>query len=148
MKGRFRPKNPEKYKGDPENIIYRSSWERIFCNWCDTREDVKSWQSEEKAVLYYDPVTKKNRRYFPDFIIRYDRGGIMMTEMIEIKPYEQVVGPPTNPKKKTKAWVNQVHTYITNQAKWDAAKEICENRGWNFRIVTEYELGIKTRKPG
>ena len=31
-------------------------------------------------------------------------------------------------------------------AKWDAAKEVCEDRGWEFAIFTEYELGLKKRK--
>ena len=146
MKGKFSPKNPGKYVGDYENIIYRSSWEKIFMNWCDNREEIKSWQSEEKCLWYYDPVTKKNRRYFPDFIIKYNKEGALVTEMVEIKPHREVIGPPTNPKMKTKTWVSQVRTYITNQAKWDAAKKICEERGWNFRIVTEFELGIKPKK--
>ena len=146
MKGKFRPKNPEKYQGDPTNIIYRSSWEKIFCNWCDTKEFVKKWQSEEKAIPYYDPIQKKWRRYFPDFLIHYeDKRGIMMTEMIEIKPAFQVEGPPTNPKRRTKAWMNAVQTYINNQAKWKAAMEFCENRGYNFRIMTEKELGISNK---
>lgn len=143
LKGKFRPKNPDKYKGNPGEIYYRSSWEMKFMHYCDLREDIQSWQSEEKAVWYYDPVTKKKRRYFPDFIVNYKRkDGIIMTEMIEVKPAKQVTGPPKNPKRKTKAWVNAVHTYITNRAKWAAAEEYCENRGWNFRIITEKELGI------
>ena len=40
LKGKFRPKHPEKYKGDAGNIVYRSSWERIFCNWCDNNDDI------------------------------------------------------------------------------------------------------------
>lgn len=143
LKGKFRPSNPEKYRGDPTNIIHRSSWERIFMNWCDKNSKIKSWQSEEKALWYYDPVTKKKRRYFPDFIINYENSrGIMVTEMIEIKPKRQVDGPPTNPKRRTKGWVNAVNTYVTNRAKWEAAAKICEDRGWNFRIVTEVELGL------
>jgi len=146
LKGKFRPKNPEKYKGDPANIIYRSSWERIFMNWCDTKDGVISWQSEEKCLWYDDPVSKKKRRYFPDFIIKYENNkGMVMTEMIEIKPHKQVVGPPVNPKRKTKSWVYEVQTYATNQAKWKAARRICEDRGWNFRIVTEKELGLTTK---
>ena len=138
------PRNPEKYKGDPRNIVYRSSWERTFSKWCDLTESVVSWQSEEKCLWYYDPVTKKKRRYFPDFIIKYEnKEGVVMTEMIEIKPQKQVDGPPQNPKKRTKAWVNAVKTYITNQAKWEAATAICEDRGWSFRLITEVELGIK-----
>ena len=143
LKGTFRPKNPEKYKGDYTNILYRSSWERIFMNWCDTNPNIKRWQSEEKAIWYYNPVQKKNCRYFPDFIVEYERkDGITMQEMVEIKPYRQVVGPPENPKRRTKGWVSSVMTYMVNQAKWNAARKYCENKGMNFRIVTEKELGI------
>jgi len=146
LKGKYLPRNPEKYKGDSSNIIYRSSWERTFMKWCDLNESIKSWQSEEKCLWYRDPVTKKNRRYFPDFIIRYmDSDGLIITEMIEIKPHKQVVGPPKDPKRKTKSWINEVHTYITNQAKWEAARKVCEDRGWRFRLITEYELGLKKR---
>ena len=143
LKGTFRPKNPEKYKGDYTNILYRSSWERIFMNWCDTNPNIKRWQSEEKAIWYYNPVQKKNCRYFPDFIVEYERkDGITMQEMVEIKPYRQVIGPPENPKRRTKSWVASVMTYMVNQAKWKAARKYCENKGMNFRIVTEKELGI------
>ena len=142
LQGKFRPENPEKYKGDPSNIIYRSSWERIFMRWCDTKDHIKKWQSEEKCLWYNDPVTKKKRRYFPDFIIQYEKNGVMMTEMIEVKPQSQVDGPNPNPKRRTQAWMNQVKTYLTNMAKWKAAAKVCEDRGWNFRLVTEKDLGI------
>jgi hypothetical protein len=109
--------------------------------WLDLREDVQKWSSEEKAVPYYDPVQKKWRRYFPDFIVKYkNRDGIVMTEMIEVKPKKDVIGPPENPKRKTKSWVTAVQTYVTNQAKWKAAQNYCEDRGWNFRILTEEEI--------
>ena len=143
LKGKYKPRNPKKYKGNPTNIIYRSSWERTFCKYCDLTESVEQWQSEEKAVWYYDPCTKKKRRYFPDFIIKFkDSKGIMKTEMIEIKPAKQVAGPNPHPKRRTQSWMNEVRTYITNQAKWRAAMEYCEDRGWNFRIITEKELGL------
>lgn len=146
LKGRYRPENPEKYQGDPTNIIHRSSWERIFMRWCDTNDKIKKWQSEEKCLWYYDPVSKKKRRYFPDFIIKYENSnGMLMTEMVEIKPARQVQGPPQNPKRKTKSWVSAVQTYVTNQAKWEAARKVCEDRGWSFRIVTEKELGLTTK---
>lgn len=143
LKGKFKPKNPKKYKGNPTQIIYRSSWERSFMNWVDLNENVEQWQSEEKIVWYYDPCTKKKRRYFPDFIIYYkDKNGIHKTEMIEIKPYKQVIGPNPHPKRRTKSWMNEVRTFITNQAKWAAAKDYCEDRGWSWRIITEKELGL------
>ena len=147
LQGRFRPKNPDKYKGDAGNIFYRSSWERAFMRWADSNSSVLAWQSEEKVVWYYDPIAKKKRRYFPDFIIKYkNKDGIIMTEMIEVKPQAQVDGPPTNPKRRTAAWARAVQTYITNQAKWEAAKKFCEKKGWEFVIITEYELGLKKRK--
>ena len=143
LQGKFRPKHPEKYKGNPGNIIYRSSWERIFCNWCDTNEDIISWQSEEKRIRYYDPIAKKNRTYFPDFYVQYKRkDGIIMEELVEVKPKRQVDGPPTNPKRRTQAWLREVHTYVTNRAKWKAAAEYCENRGMSFRLITEKELKV------
>ncbi len=143
LQGKFRPRNPDKYKGDPSNIVYRSSWEKIFCNWWDRNDKIVSWQSEEKCLWYDDPVSKKKRRYFPDFIIMYENSkGIMITEMIEVKPKSQVDGPPVNPKRRTQAWMRAVQTYVTNQAKWSAAAKVCEDRGWNFRLVTEKDLGI------
>ena len=143
LQGRYRPIHPEKYKGDPSDIVYRSSWERIFMVWADKNDKIKRWQSEEKALWYDDPVSKKKRRYFPDFIIEYERSdGVMMTEMIEVKPQAQIDGPPVNPKRRTRAWMNAVHTYITNRAKWEAATKVCEDRGWSFRLISEKHLGI------
>ena len=145
--GRFKPKNPGKYHGNWREIYYRSSWERTFMNWCDLREDVKSWSSEELAIQYYDPIAKKKRRYFPDFIMKVrESDGLFRIVMVEIKPHAQVVGPDRNPKRKTKAWVNAVQTYVTNQAKWEAAKAFCAKKGWKFQTVTEYDLGLKKRK--
>ena len=141
LKGLYKPRNPDKYQGDPRQIIYRSSWELTCMKWLDLREDVQKWSSEEKAIPYYDPIQKKWRRYFPDFIIKYkNRDGIMMTEMIEVKPKKDVIGPPENPKRRTKSWAMAVQTYVTNCAKWKAAQSYCEDRGWNFRILTEDEI--------
>ena len=107
---------------------------------------LSKWQSEEKAIWYDNPITKRKARYFPDFIVEYERSdGITMQEMVEIKPARQVEGPPTNPKRRTKAWMNAVMTYAQNMAKWKAARRWCEDRGMNFRIVTEKELGLLTK---
>ena len=144
LTGKYRPRNPKKYKGNPMMIEYRSSWELKFMRWADLNESIQEWQSEEKAVWYTSPVDKKKHRYFPDFIIKYERkDGIMVTEMIEVKPASQVKMPPQNPKRRTKSWVYQVKTWMVNQAKWAAATEYCEDRGWSFRIITERELGIQ-----
>ena len=145
-KGKYSPRNPGKYRGDHTMIEYRSSWERTFMKWCDLREEVLKWSSEEMCIWYMDPISKKNRRYFPDFIIQVkDSDGLIRTEMIEVKPYKQMVGPDRNPARKTKAWIYEVKTYATNMAKWEAAKKYCKKKGWSFRIITEYDLGLKKR---
>lgn len=137
LKGRFRPTRPEKYKGDPGNIFYRSSWELDVMQWLDRRPDVVWWASEERCVWYPHPVAKRQKRYFPDFIVCYERDGTQYTEMIEVKPSKHVKGPSKNPKRRTKSWMKEVETYIINQSKWKAARGYCEDRGWSFRLLTE-----------
>lgn len=138
LKSKFRPRNPNKYRGNPTNIICRSSWERVMCKWCDDNDSVLKWASEEVRIRYYDPVSKKNRTYFPDFWIRVRRSdGLIYEEIIEVKPQRQVDGPPIRPKRKTRSWYNEVATYATNQAKWISASQFCEDNGMNFRLLTE-----------
>lgn len=112
--------------------------------WLDKNDKVKAWQSEERCIWYYNPVTKKKARYFPDFLIQYERSdGILVTEVIEVKPQKQIDGPNENPKRRTKAWANSVMTYIINQKKWEAAAKWCEDRGYNFRLISEKHLGLQ-----
>ena len=59
IKSRYKPKNPQKYQGNPNNIICRSSWERKFCVWCDVNKNIISWASEEMSIPYLSP--KDNR---------------------------------------------------------------------------------------
>jgi hypothetical protein len=142
-KGYFKPRNPSKYKGDPTNIIYRSRWEAKFMKYLDDHPDVLLWASEELIIPYRSPVDGKVHRYFPDFLVKKrNPKGITETLLIEIKPADQTKEPV---KKKTinKAYINEVMTWGTNQAKWKAAKEYCEDRKWKFVILTEKELNIK-----
>jgi hypothetical protein len=142
-KGNFKPKNPSKYKGDPTNIIYRSSWEAKFMKYLDEHPDVIYWASEELVVPYRSPVDGKLHRYFPDFLVRKkNTQGIVETLMIEIKPANQTV-EPTKKKTINKQYINEVMTWGVNQAKWKAAKEYCDDRKWRFLVLTEKELNIK-----
>lgn len=141
--GRFYPKNKQKYKGDSNNIIYRSLWERKFMNYCDSTDAVIEWQSEEFCIPYLSPVDNKIHRYFPDFLMKVkESSGEIKTYLIEIKPKKQTVEPEKNPKRKTKRWINEIYTWNVNQAKWKAAEEYCKDRLYEFKILTEKELGI------
>jgi hypothetical protein len=142
-KGKYQPKNPQKYKGDPTNIIYRSLWERKFMVYCDTNENILEWFSEEIAVPYRSPIDNKIHRYFPDFYIKVKEStGQIKKYLIEIKPKKQTIEPIPQ-KRKTKGYIYEVYEYAKNQAKWKAAQEFCEDRQWEFKLLTETELGIK-----
>jgi len=111
--------------------------------YCDTSSEILEWSSEEKSIPYRSPSDGKIHRYYPDFLIkRKELDGAIKKYMIEIKPKKQVIGPPQNPKRKTKSWAYRVKTWAVNQAKFSAAKEWCEDRGYEFRIFSEKELGI------
>ena len=141
--GKFRPSNYLKYKGDPSNIVYRSLWELKFMNYCDKNENILEWGSEELWIPYVSPKDNRVHRYFPDFYIKYrNRQGNIQKSLVEIKPLKQTKKPNMSPKRKTKTWMNEVVTYGVNQAKWKAAEEFCEDRLWDFKILTEKELGI------
>ena len=142
--GFFHPRNPFKYKGDPTNIVYRSGWERKIMDWLDNKEDVKCWSSEEIVIPYVSPVDGRMHRYFIDFYVEVvDKNSNTQTMLIEVKPHAQTQEPKV-PKRKTKRFITEVMTYGVNQAKWKAATEYCMDRGWEFKIITEYELGLKS----
>jgi hypothetical protein len=141
--GFFHPKNPQKYVGDVNNIVYRSSWELKFIQWCDRNDNILNYGSEEIRIKYYDPVKQKVRTYFPDFIIKVkEHSGEIKKYIIEIKPKKQTM-PPKPGKRKTKSYLHEVYTYATNEAKWKAASEFCKDNMIGFKIITEEELGIK-----
>ena len=142
-KGKYQPINPKKYRGDPTNIIYRSLWERKFMVYCDSNENILEWGSEEIALPYRSPIDNKIHRYFPDFYIKVkESNGSIKKYLIEIKPKKQTVEPIPQ-KRRTKGYIYEVYEYAKNQAKWKAAEEFCKDRGYEFKILTEQDLGIK-----
>jgi len=144
-KGRFRPKYPEKYKGDPTNIIYRSLWERTLMVYLDNHSEIVQWASEEFFIPYRSPVDNRVHRYFPDFWVKKNTGEVIV---VEVKPAVQVKEPDISKKhtatgRVIRRFLNEVKRWGVNQAKWKAAKDFCEDRQWKFQIMTEYELGLK-----
>jgi hypothetical protein len=141
-KGKFRPKNPGKYRGDVANIVYRSLWELRFMKWCDINPSVQEWGSEIVIVPYVSPIDRKVHRYFVDFYMKVkNKTGEPQKYLIEIKP-ERFTKPPEIPKKKTKRFIDEVFQYGVNEAKWKAAFEFCEDRNMKFMILTEKDLGV------
>lgn len=140
--GRFIPSNPQKYVGDSNNIIYRSSWECKVMNWLDKNPSILSWASEEIAISYVSPVDGRYHRYFPDFIVKVrTKENSLKTLMLEVKPKKQTKEPERK-KRVTKQYINEVATWGVNQSKWKAASEYCADRGWEFKLITEDHLGL------
>lgn len=134
----YKPLNPEKYTGDPTNIIMRSSWETKFAIWCDKNPDIVKWSSEETIVPYVSPLDGRVHRYFIDFKIKTKNN---KTFLVEIKPQSQT--QPPQGKRKTKRLLTEMATYHVNKAKWESATKYAKDRNWEFIILTEYDLGIK-----
>ena len=143
--GLYKPKNPKKYKGDPTNIVYRSGWERIVFNYLDNHPNCVQWSSEEFFIPYISPVDNQPHRYFVDILAVMNVKGIPKTYVIEIKPWCQTIPPRPSKGKSKKTMMEEVTTYAINEAKWDAAKDYCQQRGYEFMIFTEYEIGLKKR---
>ena len=142
-KGKYKPLRPYKYKGNPTKVIYRSLWERKFMQYCDDNMNVLEWASEEMFVWYKSPVDNRAHRYFPDFYIKVrESTGVIKKYIIEVKPKRQTK-PPAKPKRQTRGYLREAFEYAKNKAKWKAANEWCLDRGYEFKVLTEKELGIK-----
>ena len=145
-RGRYKVKDTSKYIGNPTKVIYRSLWERRFMVYCDTTESILSWSSETIVVPYISPVDNKPHKYFVDFIIKYlGKNGEEITTLIEIKPKKQCKAPP-NRKKITRSYLKEMRTWEINKAKWKTANEFAQERGWNFKILTEIDILLGKNK--
>jgi len=146
FQGLFKPKNPKKYRGNPSTIMYRSSWEFKLMCLLDTHAGVLRWSSEEIVIPYISPIDGKTHRYFPDFWVeKYNKDGVIQEILIEVKPMYQTIEPKRKADGKiTRQYIREVYEYGINDAKWEAARKYCSKRGWDFVIMTEKELDIKT----
>ena len=132
--GKFTLKNPDKYVGT-RTPTYRSSWEFAFMKFCDEHNSVTQWASEAIQIPYRNPFTGKYTIYVPDFFIAYgDQTGKQRVELIEVKPANQ-----TLKEKLGRSRTNQAH-YVLNQAKWEAARAWCKQKGIYFRIINEGDI--------
>ena len=110
--------------------------------YCDKNANVLEWASEEIVIPYISPVDNRQHRYFPDFYMKLkESNGIVKKYIVEIKPLKQC-SPPQKPKRQTKGYLREAFEYAKNQSKWKRAREYCADRQWEFKVVTEKELGV------
>ena len=144
-RGKFTPKNKDKYVGDYTNITYRSLWERNTFRWIDANNDIVKWNSEEVVIPYRCATDNKMHRYFIDLWFKTKDG---KTYIIEIKPKSQTT-PHKSPARRTRKYISEAMTYAKNQSKWMAATEFAKDNGITFQVWTEDTLkglGIKILK--
>ncbi len=141
-KGFYTPLNEEKWKGDKNNIVFRSALEYKIFRHLETLENVKAIYSEEIVVPYLNPIDGKWHRYYPDLLVKVvNKNGEEQVYLIEIKPSNEVIPPKKTKRMKESTYLKQVLEYTKNQAKWEYAKKFCDERGWKFIILTEKDLG-------
>lgn len=134
--------NAEKYKGNKNQICWRSSWELRMMKFFDLNPNVVEWSSEETIIPYPNPLTGRVSRYFVDFYAKMKtKDGTVKKFLVEVKPYSQTI-PPVQKTRKTKTLMRQQAEYIKNQAKWQAATQWCAKHNSQFVILTEKHLLI------
>ena len=94
--------------------------------WLETSKDVKYWGSECFSIPYFY-IDGTTHRYYPDYFVEMMNGD---KYVIEIKPKNQTQQPLNE---NCWAWKE----YQKNLCKWRAAKEFCEKKGYQFKILTE-----------
>jgi hypothetical protein len=136
VQGYFPLNECKKYQGNGP-IIYRSSWEKKFCIYCERNPEIISWSSESFCIKYFNVLDNKYHNYFPDFFIKLANG---TTFIVEVKPKAQLK-KPIQPKRLTPknrdSYKWAYDAWVTNMCKKKAAEEYAKSRGWSYMIVTE-----------
>jgi hypothetical protein len=87
---------------------YRSSWEKMYMEELDRREDVETWKYEPMVLSYF--LDGKIKRYIPDFQVILNDGTCMI---VEVKP-SSLTGTEMN------------------EAKHAVAYDFCMKNGWKY----------------
>ena len=136
IQGYFPINECKKYFGQGP-IIFRSSWERKFCLYCERTPEIIMWSSESISIKYFNPLDEKYHTYYPDYLVKLRDG---TTFLVEVKPKAQLI-KPTEPKRLTpksiKSYKWAYNTWMTNMVKKEAADAFAKARGWKYMIVTE-----------
>jgi len=143
--GVYKIQNPAKYVGNPNEILYRSSWEYKFMLYCDLNPGVLKWGSEVFKIPYND-FMGHGHVYIPDFYLEtrnLENPDYMNRFLVEIKPEKQIrqpILPNSISEKKLKNLEYDIKEWQKNKYKWAYAQEWCKNRDIQFWLITEEHL--------
>lgn len=119
-----------------QSYIFRSKLEANFAFLFDSLPAVLKWNYESISVSYFLSTDKKYHQYILDFTLETIDNKVML---IEIKPNSKL--------NKNLQYTNEDKLeYIKNQSKWQAAKEYCDKNNLMFRIMTEKDLPVKSKR--
>lgn len=138
-KGKYKLSNPNKYKGNKDNIIFRSTYELKMMTYLDNTKDVLEWSSESVIVPYKSPIDNKVRKYYIDFYAKMKTKDGVESYLFEVKP-KKFTKPPKE--RKSNAYIKEVKEFLKNQAKWNAAESYCKENNFKFKIITEEDLKL------
>lgn len=139
--GYYKLKNPQKYVGDPNNLIYRSQLEKNFYKLFDENPNFIMFSCEEYSIPYVDTTKFPHEihHYYPDATIKVKtKTNEIITYIIEIKPKSQC--KPPRKKKNRQKYIKELQTYQININKWTACSEFAEKNGMVFKVLTEEHL--------
>jgi inorganic pyrophosphatase len=63
------------------------------------------------------------------------------TFLIEVKSKKETIALVKSARKKPENYRKELQTWIRNNCKWEAASRVAKTRGWEFKILTEEQLG-------
>lgn len=136
-RGKYVVKNRNKYRGDVNDVVYRSLWELKVMKRLDKSPSVIQWNSEEYIIPYVSPADNKIHRYHIDFWMKARRpNGQIIEQLIEVKPYAQSIEPRKR-QRKTRRFLNEVRTYGVNMSKWFHARKFAALHNMEFIVLTE-----------
>jgi len=143
--GIYNPINPNKCINSAKGVAveYRSQLEFEYMYKIDRSPNVISWGSEVVWVPYHNPVKNKTSQYWVDLIIHHKKHGVLAVEIKpekEIKAIMENKAPKATARKKKSTLLYETKMFVINRAKWVAAKQFCNNKGWKFIRVSEKNL--------
>ena len=62
-----------------------------------------------------------------------------MKPQVQSKPPKKLLVEKLDTKRKRR-YLRSVRQWLVNEAKWKAAKKVCDVEGWEFQIMTEKQL--------
>jgi len=143
--GIYKPRNKAKCINTQsgKKVEYRSQLEFEYMYKLDYSNRITKWGSEVVWIPYYNPIKKRVCQYWTDLVVHSKEHGVLI---VEIKPEKEITAilenkiPKRTGRKKESTLMYELKMFAINQAKWRAAKEYCDTKGWKFVLVSEKNI--------